>query len=192
MHIVASSGKSSRRRWAICCGLHALTPAPVLPGTVPPALPRHRSPAWSSNHAGQPVLHINPQRRVDRQLRRLRAPGGPFGMPLRRGGPILQAATARRGVAPVGRSASDPARSSISGEPLSSTPTALPTGRSPVCPCPATQDRKLLSFRKRHIPPRKRLCTSSKHRWCHAAGLPEPSCSDSLRHTGPNRSILTG
>jgi hypothetical protein len=40
---------------------------------------------------------------------------------------------------------------------------------------------------QRKIPAGKRFSRSSKHRWWHAARLPEPSCSDSLRHTDPDR-----
>ncbi len=80
------------------------SPASILPGSVSAAFPeyrwsRNRSPAWRDNHAGQPILHIRPQRHVTRQLCWLRTPGSLFGMPLRRGGSIVQAAAARRGVA---------------------------------------------------------------------------------------------
>ena len=80
-------------------------PSPGLPRPVPAAFPGHgraghRRPARGDNDAGEPILHVAPQRRVGRQFRHLRTPGGPLGVPLRRGGPILQAATARGGVAP--------------------------------------------------------------------------------------------
>ncbi len=80
-------------------------PAPVLPTPMPPALPRHhrpgrRSPAWGSNRARQPILHIRPQRSVDCKSRCLRSPSGPLGVPLRRDGPVFEAAAACRRVAP--------------------------------------------------------------------------------------------
>ena len=61
--------------------------------------PGNRSTAWCHYHARQPILHIRPQRQVDRHLRWLRPLSRPFSMPLRRGGPILQLATARGSVA---------------------------------------------------------------------------------------------
>ncbi len=94
-----------------------LAPAPRLPRPMPATLPghnrpRHRGPAWSSNHAGQPVLHVNPQRRAGCKPRPLRTTRRPLRMPLRRGGPILQAAAARGRVAPQlardGRSPANP------------------------------------------------------------------------------------
>ena len=127
-----------------------LGPAPVLPGTVPPALPGHgrpghRGPARGSNHASQPVLHIRPQRRASCKLRRLRAPGGPFSMPLRDSRPVVQAAAARRGVAP--QLPRDRRRR----------PPCLP-GDLPYARALRTQDRKLLSFGKRQVSPGKWLC----------------------------------
>jgi len=58
-------------------------------------------------------------------------------------------------------------------------------------PAPAHVGSQAPPVRKRQISPGERLRRSSKHRWWHAACLPEPSCSDSLRHTGRNRSVLT-
>ena len=62
--------------------------------------PRDRSPAGARDRPGQTLLHVGPQRPVDRQLRRLRSLGRALGVPLRRAGPILQTAAARRSVAP--------------------------------------------------------------------------------------------
>ena len=50
--------------------------------------------------------------------------------------------------------------------------------------------RDLLSLSQREISSGERLSRKAKHRWWHAACLPEPSCSDSLRHAGLNGSIL--
>ena len=75
-------------------------PSSRLPRPVSAALPNCHWPkdlrlAWPRDHASQSFLHISPQCRIGRQLRRLRAPGSPLGMPLRGGCPILQPTTAR-------------------------------------------------------------------------------------------------
>jgi hypothetical protein len=59
----------------------------------------NRSAACRDEQPSQSILHIAPQRHVDCQLRRLRASGGSFSMPLSRGRPIIQAAAARRRIA---------------------------------------------------------------------------------------------
>ncbi len=139
--------------------------------------PRNRHPARTCDRPGQTFLHIGPQRRVGRQLRRFRSPGSTFGMPLCRAGPILQTATACRSVAPK-----------LSRNRRCRPPDlACNLSHSQIL---RTQNRKLLSFRQREIPAGKRLCRLLKHCWGHAACLPEPSRSNSLRHTGPNCSIL--
>src|SRR3954454_539327 len=68
-------------------------PAPVLPSPMPAALPRydgpvHRRAVRGHDPAGGTVLHVVPQRLVDRQLGRLRTAGGSVGMPLRGCGPV--------------------------------------------------------------------------------------------------------
>src|SRR3954469_5794513 len=74
-------------------------PPPVLPTPVSAALPRHdgpvhRRPVRGDDKTGEPVLHVAPQRRVDRQLGSLRTAGGAVGMPLRGRGPVRQSAAA--------------------------------------------------------------------------------------------------
>ena len=76
----------------------------MLPPPVPTPLPRHhrpgdRGPARRDDHAGQPLLHVPPQRRIDRQSCRLRPARGAIRMPLRRRRSVLEAAAARGGVA---------------------------------------------------------------------------------------------
>src|SRR3954470_6752082 len=79
-------------------------PPPVLPPPVPAALPRHdrpvhRRPVRGDDETGEPVLHVPPQRLVDRQLGRLRTAGGAGSVPLGGRGPVRQTAAARGGVA---------------------------------------------------------------------------------------------
>jgi len=50
-----------------------------------------------------------------------------------------------------------------------------------------TKKRYLLPLRQREVSPGEWLRPESKHRWWHTACLPEPSCSDSLRHPGLDR-----
>src|SRR5215207_7893568 len=80
-------------------------PSPVLPPSVPTALPGHgragnRSPARSDDAASQSFLHIGSQSCVERQLRLLWAASGSLSVPLRCCRAILQAATSGGGVAP--------------------------------------------------------------------------------------------
>ena len=105
------------------------SPTPVLPRSVSATFPRYcrpgnRSSAWQYDYAGQSILHIFSQQRVGRQLCRLRPAACPFSMPLRRRCPILQAAAARRGIAPAAL-----VRSSMPNDPSAE--------RSPVSHCPA-------------------------------------------------------
>src|SRR5918998_3326121 len=159
-------------------------PSPILAPPVPPALPGHGRPrdrgsARGDDHAGQPVLHIAPQRRGDRQLRRLRTPRRPLGVPLRGGGPIVQTAATRSSIAPQ-----------------------LPRDRRGRSPQPAgdlahpvalrAPQRDLLSIREGQVPPRGRLRRWRKRRWGHAARLPEPSCPYCRRHSCAERRVLTG
>ncbi len=158
------------------------SPPPMLPPPVSATFPGYRrpgnrSPARRDDDASQSILHIRPQRRVDRQLRRLRAPGGPFSMPLSGARPIHQAAAARRGTA-----------SQFSRDRRRRTP-HLP-GNLPYPRALGTQDRKLLPLRKQQISPGQRLRRWRKRRWWHAARLPEPSCCYRLRHSCANRRIL--
>jgi hypothetical protein len=86
--------------------LRAPRPGPpaVLTRPVPAASPLH---GWPGDRhavrrldpASQPILHIPPQHRVDRQLHRLGAAGGPVGMPLRGRRAVVELAAPRGGVA---------------------------------------------------------------------------------------------
>src|SRR5690242_676635 len=138
-------------------------PAPVLPPSVTTAFPGHRRPgdrrpAGSDDGAGQPVSHVRPQRRVRGQLR---TPRRPLGVPLGRGGAILQAAAPRRSVAP--QLARD--RRRRPPEPPGDLPHPAPL---------RTPQRDLLAFRERQVPPRGRPRRPRQRRWWHAARLPEP------------------
>ena len=80
-------------------------PASRLPPAMPAPLPRHRwasdaGAARSDDLAGQPLLHISAQGRIERKLRRLGPARRPLGVPLRRRRAILQAAAAGGSVAP--------------------------------------------------------------------------------------------
>src|SRR5215207_3735151 len=80
-------------------------PSSLLPPSMPAPLPRHRwagygGAARSDDHAGQTLLHISAQGRIERKLRRLGPACRPLRVPLRRRGAILQAAAAGGCVAP--------------------------------------------------------------------------------------------
>ena len=98
-------------------------------------------------------------------------------MPLRGGGPILQAAAARGSVAP--QLARDRRRRPPQPAGDLAHPVAL---RAP--------QRDLLPFRERQIPPRQRL-RRWRNRWGHAARLPEPACPHRRRHPRRERRVLT-
>jgi len=85
------------------CRAPCTAPTAVLPAAMPTALPLCRRPArnraaWNGYLAGKAILHILQQPLVRRKLRRLRAPCGPFGMPLRGCGPVLQTASPCRSI----------------------------------------------------------------------------------------------
>ena len=76
------------------------SPPPVLPSPMPATLPGHgraghRGPARSDNDAGKPILHVPPQRRIHRKLRRLRPARRALSVPLRGGRPVIQPQTLR-------------------------------------------------------------------------------------------------
>jgi hypothetical protein len=80
-------------------------PAPIPSATAAPADPRDlrtgEGDAVGTLHAAsQPLLYVTAQPIVNRQLRRLGALRARIGMPLRCRRPVVQAAAARRGVAP--------------------------------------------------------------------------------------------
>ena len=149
---------------------------------MPATLPGHygagnRNTARSHDDAGEPLFHIGAQGRVHGKLRQLGATGRSLGMPLGGRRAIFQPATAGGCVAPQltgdrRRCPAEPASDLLHGIALH------------------TKERDLLALRQCEIPPRERLCRGSEHRWWHAACLPEPSRSDSLRYAGLNRSIL--
>jgi hypothetical protein len=79
-------------------------PAPVLAGTVAPAVPAHGGTGQPGtvrgrDHSCQSVLHVVSQLLLRSQLRHLWAFGLAVGMPLRACRPILEPSTAGRGVA---------------------------------------------------------------------------------------------
>src|SRR3954464_10054667 len=159
-------------------------PAPVLPSPVPPPLPGHgrpghRGPARSDDGAGEPVLHVRPQRRVRGQLRPLRPTRRPLGVPLRGGRPVLQ------GAAPRGRVAAQFPRDRRGRPPE-------PPGDLPHPVALRAPQRDLLAFRERQVPPRGRPRRPRQRRWWHAARLPEPADPHRRRHTYLNRRVLAG
>jgi hypothetical protein len=87
--------------------LHRLISRKIVPQTLRNLLgaPRHDRPANRSavlgyDLAGQPILHIRPQRLVDRKFCTLWSTRRPLSVPLRRASPILETAASRRRVAP--------------------------------------------------------------------------------------------
>src|SRR4029453_3063195 len=79
-------------------------PAPILTAAVTAPDPAnlrtwHRRAVGRGGPAGQPGLHVPPERIVAGELGPLGALGTPIGMPLRGRGSILQQATTGRGVA---------------------------------------------------------------------------------------------
>ena len=127
----SSSGKSTFSRLAICSGLHAVHPPPVV-ATWPVPRPFHGTcpvpapgvPSASSTGADEPVLHVVPQPVVDDELGRLRAAARLLRLPLRHRGPVHQ--LARRGSRRCGAA---PARSSTGHDRAG--------GRSPAPRAPA-------------------------------------------------------
>ena len=140
-------------------------PAPGLPRPMSTAFPghgrsSHRRPARGSHGAGEPILHIRPQRRVGDQFRPLRPTRRPLRVPVRRDGPIRQLATPRGRVAPVRRSASDRARSRTPPAPAGAQPPARPS------PAPATA---------RSPPAQQTKDSVAKAAWPSATGATAPS-----------------
>ncbi|EDP61099.1 Integrase, catalytic region [alpha proteobacterium BAL199] len=159
-------------------------PSPILPRAMPSAFPRYRragdqGATRSDDDTRQSFLHIGPQGRLRGKFRPLRPTGGSVGMPLRSRCTILQAAVVGGCIAAYlpGDRRSGPA----------DTASDLLHGMSLYA-----KQRDLLPLCKREIPSGKWLCRGAKYRWWHAARLPEPSCSDSLRDSGLDRSIFTG
>src|ERR1700712_2562604 len=79
-------------------------PLPILPRSMPTALPGHgragnRDPARSVDAASQSLLHIGPQCRIARKLRRLGAASRALGVPLRRCRAIFEATASGGSVA---------------------------------------------------------------------------------------------
>jgi hypothetical protein len=97
----SSSGKSARSRLAICSGLHdtAQRPSAVPPPDPPHIRGGHSLAVRPGDRAGQPVLHIRPQRIIHGGLRGLRPPGPPASVPLCRHNPVFQRPAPGRGVA---------------------------------------------------------------------------------------------
>ena len=120
-------------------------PPPILTPRLVPALPRrirpgHRRPVGTSDHAGQPVLHVLAQTLVGDQLRRLRATSPALGLPLRDRRPILEPPRPRGRVAPQ-PTRSRPAR----------TRGRTPPGRSPRPRFAVTRDEGQRAVNRRRL-----------------------------------------
>ena len=168
--MVTSSGKSSRRRCAICAGLHARPQRRCwrrprrrpFQQTVGPCTSRRR------DDAREPVLHILSERRVRRQLRDFRTLRRTVGVPLRGGRQIRERATARCGIAPY-----------LARDGRRRTP-KLP--RTLADPMPAsTQQRELLTLGEREIPARERWSGRSQVCRRHPTSLPKPTRAHNAR-----------
>ena len=158
-------------------------PSPVLPWSMPTAFPGHgrarnSSPAWSDDQASQSLLHIGLQCRIERKLRLLWAASSSLGVPLRCRRAILQAAASGGGVAPQ-----------LSGDRRCCPPETASDLLHGVAL--RAKEAYLLPLHKRKIASGPRLRRQCKHRWWHAACLPEPSRSYRRRHTGFDRCELT-
>src|SRR3954469_9936552 len=185
MPIVSSPGKSSRNRWAICCGLHALAhcrffrrPCPrPFQGTIGPQT------------AAPPEVATTPASRSCTYVcsAALTASFAGFGRRAARSACLLRV-DARSGLPPPPRAGGG-------------VPSQLPRDRrggphktGGHLPYPlalrATQ-RDLLPLRERQIPPGERRRRGRKRRWRHATRLPKPPCPYRRRHTRAARGVLT-
>src|SRR5258707_14160904 len=183
IRIVSSSGKSIGKRRAICSGLHALA--------------HRRFCRWPSRRFFQdtagPVTGM---------------PLGATTMPANLSSTYVRKVALRASLAGFGRRADRSACHWAVVARYSRPPLRVAALRRKLsgdrrrCPPELASDflhggalrakeRDLLALCKREISAGERLRRSCKHRWWHAACLPEPSCSDSLRHTGSDRSNLT-
>src|SRR6476620_5216360 len=123
---------------------------------IPAVLPRHcrtgnGNAAGSNDNAGQSLLHIRAQSRVESKLGRFGAASRSLGMPLGGRRAILQPTAASGCVAP--QLTGD--RRGGSTEPAPD----LPHGMT-LYP----EKRNLLALHRRQIPPGERLCRGSEHR----------------------------
>jgi hypothetical protein len=164
MRIVLSSGKS-RQASGNLLRAPSPGPSPILSWAMPATLPRNGGtrnggPTRAHDDAGQSLLHIGAQGCIERKLGRFGSTGRSLGVPLGCRCTIFQATAARRGVA--SELAGDGRRGSAKSA-------------SDLVSRKALNAKKcnLLAFRKREIPPGRRLGRRSKHRWCHAARLSE-------------------
>src|SRR3982074_1999783 len=172
MRIVSSSGKSIGKRRAICSGLQAFRPSPILaqgrPAVFPPdgATTNARA-AWRRHNSGKAFFHITAQGGVERKLGRLGAAGRSICVPLSGRAPVSHLAAVGGCIA-----------IKLSGDCRASPPEATPN--LPYGMTLRIEKRNLFALRKRQVPPRERLCRRSEHRWWNAARLSEQSRSDSL------------
>ncbi len=153
-------------------------PRPILTAAVAAADPsdvgpRHRAAIGPRDHASKTVSDVLSQLFVRSQLGHFGATRTPFGMPLGRGGPVLQAVRPSRRVAPklprdrrgvAAQTPSDLAHPDLLG----------------------MQDGDVFAFNKRQIPPRDR---GQADRW-HPASVAEPSGPDRRRHTRRHSGVL--
>ena len=157
-------------------------PPSALPAPGPAALPadgrsRDRRPVRRTDHTSKPILHIIPQRRIDRQLCWLGPTGGAVGVPLRGRGPILQPAPAGGGVA--AQLAGDRGRRALQSAGDLADAVAL-----------RAQKSDLLALRERKIAPGKRPRRCDRWDGGMPPALPEPAGPDRRRHSGPDRGVL--
>src|SRR6202035_3661211 len=124
--------------------------------------PANRSSVLGNDLAGQPILHIRPQRAVDRKFCTLWSTCRPLSVPVRRASPILATAASRRRVAP---------QFARDGR-CSSTKSAGDLSHSKVL---CKRERDLLPLGKCQIAPRQPLRRWRKCRRRHATSLPQPT-----------------
>jgi hypothetical protein len=154
----------------------ALPPAPILPRSVTPPTPRdiwtRDTPVRPLHRPGKPVLHIGPQLRVHRKLRRLGSTGATLRMRLSGRGSILNPAASNRSVAlqlPGDRGW----RTTELTRDLAHPGTA------------GQQDRDLLPLGERQITPRRRGEGERRH----AATLAKPPDTNAGQHSRLDRSL---
>ena len=121
----------------------------------------------------KPILHISPQLRIHRELRRLGTLSATLSMPLGGRGSILNAATSDRSIA-----------LQLSGDRRRRT--TEPTRDLSHPTTTREQDRDLLPLGERQITPRHRRKIERRH----PATLAEPPDTNARQHTRLDRSLL--
>jgi len=121
------------------------------------------------DHAGQSLLHIVPQRRVDSQRGRFRTRCCAIGVPLRGRGRVLDTAASGRGIP------SQCARDRRWG------PSESSSARTDTMSL-GTQERELFTLSKREVPAAKRRSRGGEVCRRHAPSSPEPPRAHHPRH----------